>query len=60
MKRVAQERKQALQVWRRHLSFHERRTVWCFCELQPVDSAKVGAYGAAESPAAICVMVRSS
>ena len=35
MKRVAQERKQALQVWRRHLSFHERGTVWCSCELQP-------------------------
>ena len=35
MKRAAQERKRTLQVWRRHLSFHEHGTVLCSCELQP-------------------------
>jgi len=29
MKRAAQERKRTLQVWRRHLSFHEHSPVLC-------------------------------
>jgi len=35
VKRAAQERKRTLQVWRRHLSFHEHGTMLCSCELQP-------------------------
>ena len=35
MKSAAQERTRTLQVWRRHLSFHENETVLCSCELQP-------------------------
>ena len=35
-KRIVQERKRTLQVWRRHLYFHEHRTALCGCELQPI------------------------
>jgi len=54
MKRAAQERKRTLQVWRRHLSFHEHSPVLCPVNCSQAASARVGGYGAAGNPAVIC------